>query len=78
MEPSHEGDSLNITVSKAEGIRCERCWRTVPTVCNMGICERCVSVCLEDGYIVPLASTKAEWADPNNRGKFKWAKEEIS
>lgn len=42
-----------ITVSKAIVTKCERCWRIVPLVCNLGICERCVIACQDDGWIEP-------------------------
>jgi len=41
-----------ITVSKAKGVRCERCWRYVADVSTEpgreGICERCVIAILEN------------------------------
>ncbi len=37
--------SLQVTIEKAAGVKCERCWRYVPTVSTdsgrPGICERC-------------------------------------
>jgi isoleucyl-tRNA synthetase len=39
------GDGLAIEVSRAPGVKCERCWRYVPSVSSdpgsEGICERC-------------------------------------
>jgi len=39
------GDGLSIIVSRAEGVKCERCWRYVPAVSadpeRPGICDRC-------------------------------------
>jgi isoleucyl-tRNA synthetase len=36
------GDSLQVSIEKAPGVKCERCWRYVPTVSNdTGICDRC-------------------------------------
>jgi isoleucyl-tRNA synthetase len=38
-------DTLRITIEKASGVKCERCWRYVPRVSgepgHAGICERC-------------------------------------
>ncbi len=38
-------DTLQITIEKASGVKCERCWRYVPKVSgdpgHAGICERC-------------------------------------
>lgn len=42
---------MKITVTKAEGIKCERCWRVVSEVCNLGICARCTDVCQGEGWI---------------------------
>jgi isoleucyl-tRNA synthetase len=44
---AHGGDSpLEVTVTRAEGEKCPRCWRTVPTVSTdaetLGLCERCM------------------------------------
>jgi isoleucyl-tRNA synthetase len=39
------GDTLKVTIEKASGVKCERCWRYVPKVSgepgHLGICERC-------------------------------------
>ncbi|OFW13318.1 MAG: isoleucine--tRNA ligase [Acidobacteria bacterium RIFCSPLOWO2_02_FULL_67_21] len=44
-------DRLTIQVEKAPGIKCERCWRYVPTVHTepdwAGICDRCVEALAE-------------------------------
>ena len=36
-----DGDKLEISAVKAEGVRCARCWRTVESVNEDGICPRC-------------------------------------
>ncbi|HEX6976114.1 MAG TPA: isoleucine--tRNA ligase, partial [Vicinamibacterales bacterium] len=40
-----DGEDLEVTVDKAEGEKCARCWRIVPSVSSaaetLGICERC-------------------------------------
>ena len=45
------GAALNIRVSKAVGVKCERCWRYVPAVRTepdwAGICDRCVEALAE-------------------------------
>jgi isoleucyl-tRNA synthetase len=49
-----EGDPLEVAVTRAEGDKCARCWRIVPTISSasdtQGLCERCVEA-LEDGGI---------------------------
>ena len=43
--------SLKASVEKAEGIKCERCWRYVPEVSRQadreGLCPRCVEALAE-------------------------------
>jgi isoleucyl-tRNA synthetase len=48
------GDAANavhVTVHRAEGVKCERCWRFVPAVSDAsdfkGLCERCVDALAE-------------------------------
>ena len=40
-----DGDDLEVTVVRADGEKCARCWRNVPSVSSaaatLGICERC-------------------------------------
>ena len=40
------GDALTITVKKAQGEKCERCWHILPTVnqnaAYPGLCPRCI------------------------------------
>jgi isoleucyl-tRNA synthetase len=52
-----EGDAAapaSIAVAKAEGVKCERCWRVVPSVTQAagheGLCDRCV-----DALAAPVA-----------------------
>jgi isoleucyl-tRNA synthetase len=44
-------DGVDVSVGKAEGIKCERCWRYVPEVSQSpdrsGICNRCVDALAE-------------------------------
>jgi isoleucyl-tRNA synthetase len=39
------GDSQDITIERASGVKCERCWRIVPAVstepASLGLCDRC-------------------------------------
>ena len=35
------GDGLRMTIEKAGGVKCERCWRYVPKISDEGICDRC-------------------------------------
>jgi hypothetical protein len=57
----------------ATHVQCERCRRFRPPddICNLGICQRCVVVCLDGGWIVPVTQTTAEWADVTKRGQFQ-------
>jgi isoleucyl-tRNA synthetase len=46
LEPATgDEDELEVSVSKAEGEKCARCWRIVPSVSaaadTLGICDRC-------------------------------------
>jgi isoleucyl-tRNA synthetase len=44
-------DGVRVSVEKAEGIKCERCWRYVPEVSQSpefaGLCSRCVDALAE-------------------------------
>jgi isoleucyl-tRNA synthetase len=44
-------DQVSITVEKSAGVKCERCWRFVPTIRTepewAGICDRCVDALAE-------------------------------
>jgi isoleucyl-tRNA synthetase len=42
-EGSGEAGELQVQVERAEGDKCPRCWRTVPTTTSEGICERCTT-----------------------------------
>jgi isoleucyl-tRNA synthetase len=39
-------EGVGVSVTRAEGHKCERCWRTVPSVARdgdvAGLCSRCV------------------------------------
>ena len=43
LETGQPGDrqDLRVEVSRAQGARCERCWRYVPVRSGEGLCERC-------------------------------------
>ena len=43
LDPTGD-DQLRVTVSKAEGDKCQRCWRVVPDVSQAagGLCSRCI------------------------------------
>jgi isoleucyl-tRNA synthetase len=45
LEPGAGGD-VSVSVSRADGEKCERCWRTVPDVARggqfAGLCSRCI------------------------------------
>ena len=40
-------ETVQVSVERAEGVRCDRCWRFVPTVSTDGICDRCVEALAE-------------------------------
>ncbi len=46
-----QGTDLRVVVTKADGVKCERCWRIVPSVTHDaerdGLCERCVDALAE-------------------------------
>ena len=48
---SSEGPEVEVSVEKADGVKCERCWRYVPAVSETpefkGLCERCVEALAE-------------------------------
>jgi isoleucyl-tRNA synthetase len=48
---SATGEAVQVVVERAEGIKCERCWRYVPEVSDSpefkGLCERCVEALAE-------------------------------
>ena len=47
------GPDLEILVAKAEGEKCPRCWRIVPSVSSdpdtRGLCDRCVNAIASAG-----------------------------
>lgn len=51
LQPVAAGPELSIAVSKADGVKCERCWRIVPSVTQdtgrEGLCGRCVEALAE-------------------------------
>jgi len=50
-EQPGEGDTVELTVAKADGVKCARCWRIVPSVAGRGdregLCSRCVGALAE-------------------------------
>jgi isoleucyl-tRNA synthetase len=48
-----EGPDLEITVTRAEGDKCPRCWRIVTSVSSapgtQGLCDRCVEALQGNG-----------------------------
>jgi isoleucyl-tRNA synthetase len=40
-EAAEEPGGARVVVERADGVRCDRCWRYVPTVNAEGICDRC-------------------------------------
>jgi isoleucyl-tRNA synthetase len=47
-------DRVNVEVAKARGVKCERCWRYVPSIRQdsdwAGLCERCVDALAEPAH----------------------------
>jgi isoleucyl-tRNA synthetase len=54
-EAPGDGDAVELTVGRAEGIKCARCWRIVPEVSSEpvteGLCSRCVEAIDANGGI---------------------------
>jgi isoleucyl-tRNA synthetase len=46
-------EGVQVVVSRADGVKCERCWRFVPSVTESGafkgVCDRCVDALDEPG-----------------------------
>jgi isoleucyl-tRNA synthetase len=46
------GEVVTVTVSRAEGEKCQRCWRVVPDVSHVdgsdGLCSRCIAALAAD------------------------------
>ncbi len=40
-------DGLHITIEKATGVKCDRCWRYVPAISDAGTCDRCQAALAE-------------------------------
>jgi isoleucyl-tRNA synthetase len=40
-------DEVTVAVDRADGTKCERCWRYVPQVNGDGLCPRCVEALAE-------------------------------
>tara|TARA_B100001123_G_scaffold450978_1_gene625667 strand:+ start:2771 stop:5560 length:2790 start_codon:yes stop_codon:yes gene_type:complete len=51
IDSKNESDDLKIQVERATGMKCERCWRYVPTLTSdpnkEGLCERCADALTE-------------------------------
>lgn len=45
---------VQVRVDRADGVKCERCWRFVPAVSEQGICDRCAEALAEPGSPAPL------------------------
>ena len=52
-------DGVQVDVERADGVKCERCWRYVPAVSETpefkGLCERCVDALAEP--VQPVAAS---------------------
>jgi isoleucyl-tRNA synthetase len=44
---AEQSSGVQVRVDRADGVKCERCWRFVGTVTTEGICERCVEALAE-------------------------------
>jgi len=48
LRTEDQAGELQITIEKAQGVKCERCWRYVPTVSpDTAVCDRCQSALAE-------------------------------
>jgi hypothetical protein len=44
---------VKVDVTKASGVKCERCWRYTPwNVPGVELCGRCRDVGIEDGWLI--------------------------
>ena len=49
---AQEGDVLDVSVEKADGEKCPRCWRIVPsTSADTGLCDRCTGALQESNRV---------------------------
>ena len=46
-EAAEQSSGVQVRVERADGVKCERCWRFVPAVTAEGICDRCVEALAE-------------------------------
>ena len=46
-EAGEQPSGVRVRVERAEGVKCDRCWRYVPVVSAEGICDRCVEALAE-------------------------------
>jgi isoleucyl-tRNA synthetase len=46
-EAAEQSSGVQVRVERADGVKCERCWRYVPSVTAEGICDRCVEALAE-------------------------------
>jgi isoleucyl-tRNA synthetase len=51
LGPTDGPDDVRVVVERATGVKCERCWRYVPSLTTepdrAGICDRCVEALAE-------------------------------
>ncbi|MGE3274705.1 MAG: isoleucine--tRNA ligase [Vicinamibacterales bacterium] len=51
LDEAADGEEVTVAVDKADGVKCDRCWRFVPSVSDegrfAGLCERCVDALAE-------------------------------
>jgi isoleucyl-tRNA synthetase len=54
-EPSGDGPDVEVTVARAAGEKCARCWRVVPALSSdpvtAGVCDRCVAALGDQGAL---------------------------
>ncbi len=46
-EAAEHSTGVRVRVERADGVKCERCWRFVPAITAEGICDRCVEALAE-------------------------------
>jgi isoleucyl-tRNA synthetase len=73
LRPATDGVGLTVGIERASGVKCERCWRYVPTVstdsATAGICERCQDALTAASHAEAAESRRREGTQPAAQGR---------
>jgi isoleucyl-tRNA synthetase len=73
LRPATDGVGLTVTIERASGVKCERCWRYVPAVstdpATAGICERCQDALTTASHAEAAESRRREGTQPAAQGR---------